>query len=154
MKIIIIFIFLSSISNLLAFDGPGAIELFDQQGESTYVDSKQLSPILAGEIQKLINRQRPGKYLVQMSVFYKYSLNQNTWVSLPVVLTNLNEIIAPSKVENCSENELSLSCSLGGTMNLWLGINGPPNGSFIIDFQLFRPNGILLDEIREFKITF
>jgi len=130
---------------------PLSLEIINCSDSLNLVDL-EISPIISGELQKLVNGLPAGDYAVRVSVLYRYSLSPTATVSLPVALTNLSPIVAPSKIESCKDTETSLSCSLSGTMNLWFNNYRPVPGDFVLDFQVFRPNGILIKETKGFLI--
>jgi hypothetical protein len=112
----------------------------------------QNSSVIAGEIQKLMDKQKVGDYYLRVSVFYRYQISPSASVSMPVTLTHFTPVKAPSQIPSCSDDESSFSCNLSGMMNMWLCNNRPPSGSFVLDFQVYKPNGTLIDGTREFLI--
>src|SRR5690606_25384607 len=130
---------------------PLSLEIINCSDSLSLIDVG-MSSVIAGELERLIEGLHSKDSLVRVSVFYRYILSPSTTVSLPVALTNLTPVLAPSTLGSCSNDESSLACILSGTMKLWYQNNRPVSGDFVLDFQFFKPNGLLIKESKGFLI--
>lgn len=94
-------------------------------------DPQVLSKLISKNYQVMIDELTPGTYSSRISVSYIFQTG-----TVPVLLVPDVAVNAPSKMEDCLENNESLACKVATAALEWFDMNHPANGQFQINLQL------------------